>query len=97
MMRKLTALFIFLVAATAFAHAGHLHKYLGTITAIHDDQVVIHTTDGKDVTFVVTKETAFKRGDADAKRADMTNGMRVSVELALDGKSATVVKLGNPS
>jgi uncharacterized protein DUF5666 len=96
-MRKLTALLLLLIAATAFAHAGHVHKYLGTITAIHDDQVVIHTTDGKDVTFVVTTATAFKRGDADAKRADMTKGTRVSVELALDGKSATLVKLGNAS
>ena len=94
MMRKLMAVVLLFAAATAFAHAGHHHKYLGTVTAMHDDQVTIHTTDGKDVAFTVTKETAFKRGDADARRAEMTVGTRVAVEMAMDGKSAMVVKMG---
>jgi len=93
MTRKLTFLLLLLAATTAFAHAGHVHKYLGTITSINGDEVVIHTTDAKDVTFVVTKATAFKRGEKDAPRADMAAGMRVSVQLATDGKSALVVKM----
>lgn len=94
MMRKLMAVVLLLAAATAFAHAGHHHKYLGTVTAIHETHVTIRTTDDKNVTFEVTKETAFKRGDAAAKRAEMTVGTRVAVEMALDGKSAMVVKMG---
>src|ERR1043166_94200 len=97
MMRKFIAVPFFLVATAAFAHAGHHHKYLGTVTAIHDSEVTIHTTDGKDVNFAVTKESDFKRGDAEAKRADMTNGTRVSVELGNDGKTAVLVKLGATS
>jgi len=93
MTRKLFAAFLFLVATAAFAHAGHHHHYLGTVTALHDDQVSIHTTDGKDVTFLVSKETVFERG----KRSDVTTGTRVSVELALDGKTAAVVKVGATS
>ena len=96
-MRKLIAVFLLLAATTAFAHAGHHHKYLGTVTSIHDDHVSIHTTDGKDVTFIVTKSTEFKRGDAEAKRDDLSTGMRVAVEMALDGKSAEVVKIGATS
>jgi hypothetical protein len=93
MIKRLLPLLLLLAATTAFAHAGHHHKYLGTVTSIHDDEVAIHTTDGKDVIFIVTKETAFKRGDAEAGRADMTAGTRVSVELATDGRSAVLVKL----
>ena len=94
MMRKFLALLLLLAATAAFAHAGHHHKYLGTVTSMHDDQVTIHTTDGHDVTFAIVKTTEFKRDDADAKRSDMTVGIRVAVEMQLDGKSARVVKIG---
>ena len=95
MMRKLIVVSLLLFVATAaFAHAGHHHKYLGTVTAVHGDEVSLHTTDGHDVTFTVTSATSFKRGDADASRNDLTVGTRVSVEMALDGKTAMVVKIG---
>ena len=95
MMRKLIVVSLLLFVATAaFAHAGHHHKYLGTVTAVHGDDVSIHTTEGHDVTFAVNSATSFKRGDADASRNDLTVGTRVSVEMALDGKTAMVVKIG---
>ena len=87
------AALLLLTSASAFAHAGHHHKYLGTVTSIHGDEVGIHTTDDKDVTFLVTKDTVFERG----KRAEVTTGTRVSVEMALDGKTAAVVKVGATS
>jgi hypothetical protein len=93
MTRKLFAAFLFLIAASAFAHAGHHHHYLGTVTAQHDNQISMQTTDGKDVTFAVSKDTVFERG----KRADITTGTRLSVEMALDGKTAAVVKVGATS
>jgi len=95
MIRKLIVVSLLLFVATAaFAHAGHHHKYLGTVTAVHGDEVSLHTTDGHDVTFTVTSATSFKRGDADASRNDVTVGTRVSVEMTLDGKTASVVKVG---
>lgn len=95
MMRKPIVVALLLVLATAaFAHAGHHHKYLGTITAVHDDAVTIRTTDGHDVSFALATTTSIKRGDADATRAELTSGTRVSVELGNDGKTAVVVKLG---
>ena len=98
MMRKLIAVVVLLLAATtAFAHAGHHHKYLGTVTALHGDDVSLHTTDGHDVTFTITSATSFKRGDADASRNDVTVGTRLSVEMALDGRTASVVKVGATS
>jgi len=98
MMRKLIAVVVLLLAATtAFAHAGHHHKYLGTITAIHGDEVSLHTTDAHDVTFTIASTTSFMRGDAAASRSDVTVGTRVSVEMALDGKTAMVVKVGATS
>jgi hypothetical protein len=94
MTRRLAAAALILLASvTAFAHAGHHHKYLGTVTSIDGDRVAIRTTDEKDVTFVVTAETAYKRGDSDAKRADLGVGVRVAVEMATDGRTAAVVKL----
>ena len=93
MTRKLFAAILFLVAISAFAHAGHHHHYLGTVTSLHDDQISMQTTDGKDVTFAVSKDTVFERG----KRADIVTGTRLSVEMALDGKTAAVVKIGATS
>ena len=48
---------------------------------------------GGNTCFAVTGETKFENG----KRSDLTAGRRVSVEMALDGKTAALVKLGATS
>src|SRR3954470_6973032 len=50
------------IAATAFAHGGHKHQFLGTVKAVQGDQLVVTTTDDKDVTFTLTGATTYTKG-----------------------------------
>jgi len=68
-----------LAPAATFAHPGHEHKLMGTITAIDGSKVSMKTTDGKDTTFTVTPTTSFKRGKAKGAQSDLKVGLRVVV------------------
>ncbi len=95
MKRFATAAVLFsLVTVTLFGHAGEVHTYLGTIKSLAGDHAVITTKDGKDVPVTLTNETKYWRGTAPAQRSDLTVGTRVSVEIGMDGTSATNVKIG---
>lgn len=80
-----------LAPAATFAHPGHEHKLMGTITAIDGNKVSMKTTEGKDSTFTVTPITAFKRGKAKGAQADLTVGLRVVVNVG-DGKEPLKAK-----
>ena len=68
-----------LAPAATFAHPGHEHKMMGTITAIDGNKVSMKTTEGKDATFTVTPTTAFKRGKAKGAQSDLKVGLRIVV------------------
>ena len=68
------------VASQVLAHEGHEHKAMGTVAAIHDERIEIETTrEGKTVAFLLSAETKYKAGQAEAKRADVKPGGRVVV------------------
>jgi hypothetical protein len=93
-MRQTIALvFALLLAASAFAHAGHHHVF-GTVKQLRGDALLVHTKEGTDATVALTKATLYKRGDAAATRADLIEGVRVVIDLTTDGKSAETVKIG---
>ena len=46
--------------ARLFAHEGHEHKVMGTVTMAAADHVMLKDKDGKDVTIKVTKDTKVK-------------------------------------
>jgi hypothetical protein len=76
----LAALVLAVLAPVAsFAHPGHEHKLMGTITAIDGNKVSIKTTEGKDTTFTVTPTTSFKRGKAKGAQSDLKVGLRIVV------------------
>lgn len=81
------------IAATALAHGGHKHQFLGTVKALHESQLVVATTDDKEVTFTLTEKTRYTKGTAAATKADLKEGVRVSVSVENDGKTATSVKI----
>ena len=90
---------IALGAATgAAAHAGHVHKLMGTVKAVHAEvnHVEIATPDGKTVAFHVTSETRYSRRGAKAAFSDLTVGTRVVVDTRVEGDRtvATLVRLG---
>ena len=86
---------LLLVALNAFGHAGEVHKYMGTITAVHDDgSFMLKKTDGKTMHVQVAKTTAYQHADGHtAKRGEVVTGKRVVVTIAKDGKTASLVKL----
>lgn len=95
-MRKMLA---FLLVATftagaAFAHGGKSHKLLGTVKLLHENHLVVTATDGHEVTVNLTGTTQYEREGKAAKRSDLAPGVRVSVQLTEDDKTAVKVKIG---
>jgi len=61
-----------------FAHEGHDHKVMGTVTMAMADHLMLKDKDGKDVTIQVTKDTKVKAKQA-TKVEDIKPGTRVVV------------------
>ena len=96
-MRRLALIsFLLLVAFNVFGHAGEVHKYMGMVTAVHEDgSFMLEKTDGKTMHVAVAKTTAYQHVDGKAAAAtDLTKGRRVVVTISTDGKTATLVKFG---
>jgi hypothetical protein len=95
-MKRITVISLLLLftATFAFAHAGEVHTYLGTITKINDDgSFVIKMTNGKERTVLVSEDTTYKHADGHpGKQAELAVGMRVSAKISKDGKTALSVK-----
>jgi len=89
------SLFVVLAATSAFAHAGHAHSYMGTVTMLHDDQsFMMKTTDGKTLTVKTSDKTVYRHADNRAASAnDLVVGTRVVVKMTPDGKTAASVKM----
>jgi hypothetical protein len=64
----------------AWAHEGHTHKALGTVSSIDAQHVVVKTTDGKTVTVMLDKKTTITRGKDKVEAAALKVGERVSVD-----------------
>lgn len=97
-MLKRIALFSLLFVLTttmAFAHAGEVHTYLGTITQMNKDgSFVMKMTNGKERTVLVAKTTTYTHADGhEAKPSELAVGKRVSAKISKDGRTALSVKL----
>ncbi|MEQ1760661.1 MAG: hypothetical protein ABL986_20315 [Vicinamibacterales bacterium] len=78
-----------------FAHEGHDHKVMGTVTMAGADHVMLKDQDGKDVTVHVTKDTKVKAKPA-VKVADIKPGTRVVItaEMEKDQMMAKTIEVG---
>ena len=89
-MKKLVTFALFVAASAApaaFAHEGHAHKVMGTVVSISAEQIEVTNPDGKKETFVITKETVFKRDKDAATAKDVAVGTRVVLSVVeKDGK-----------
>ena len=86
-----------IVPATLLAHAGHMHKALGTVTSVQSPHVEIKTTDGKTMTVMLDKDTTITRGSEKVDASAVKVGERVSVDY-MEEKGmmmAHAVKLGS--
>ena len=68
-----------LAPAATYAHPGHEHKLMGTITAVDGNKISMKTTEGKDAVFTITPLTTFKRGKGKGAQSDLKAGLRVVV------------------
>ena len=86
---------LLLVALNAFGHAGEVHTYMGTVTAVHDDgSFMLRKTDGNSTQVMVSEKTAYLHANGKtAKRTDLAAGKRVVVTISKDGKTAATIKL----
>jgi hypothetical protein len=92
-------IFVLLLIATfaagaTFAHGGKSHQLLGTVKELHENHLMVTSTDGHEVTVTLTDTTQFEKDKKPAKRTDLKAGARVSVQLAEDDKTAVKVKIG---
>jgi len=99
-MKRLFAISILLILATtsAFAHAGHVHNYMGSVTMLHGaTEFMIETTDSKELTVATTSSTAWLHADGHAAKAsELAVGARVVVKMNIDGKTAASVTFAAP-
>lgn len=80
----------------AFAHAGHAHKVMGTVTMIAPDHVMVKTKekgakDEKVVTILVNDKTKVLKGTAAATLKDVSSGQRVVIDVG-DGSQPVTAK-----
>jgi hypothetical protein len=99
-MRRLALSSLLLAVVTfaafhAFGHAGEVHHYMGTVTALHDDgSFTLERTDGKSIDVAVSASTAYLHADGKAaSRADLTVGKRVVATISKDGRTASTIKV----
>lgn len=99
-MRKLLALlFLFATVTPAFAHAGHIHTYMGTVTMLHGEHAfMMKTTAGKELTIATSPQTKWAHPDGQAAKAsELKIGDRVVVKMMKDDRTAAEVKMAAPT
>ena len=100
MSRKIIAGFALAAAlalpAVALAHGAHIHKVIGTVSAINGNQVTVKTTDGKTVTVLLNAKTKVTQGKLKADAAALKAGTRLVAEgtEAKGVVTATLVQVG---
>ena len=95
-MKKLALYALLLVLAlNAFGHAGEVHKYMGTITAVSENgSFTLKKTDGTSMTVEVSPKTTYVyTNGTTAPRTEVAPGRRVVVTISTDGKTASEIKL----
>ena len=84
-----------LVPAAAMAHTGHVHKVMGTVSAVSSTQLEVKTTDGKTAVVVLNEKTVYEQGTAKTGLTALKVGDRVVVEgtQATGAKNVTAQKV----
>jgi len=89
------ALSIFLPAAL-YAHAGHIHKIMGTVMALDAKHVEVKTPSGEVLSIAVTEKTSVVRAKKKITFSEVQVGRRVIVNIG-DGEDpliANEIELG---
>ena len=79
------------VPITAWAHAGHVHKIMGTVTARDAKHVEVKTPSGEIVSVAVTDQTSVIRAKKKVTFAEVQTGRRVVVDIG-DGEDPLIAR-----
>jgi hypothetical protein len=73
--------FAFALAPCVFAHEGHVHRLMGTVTAVQGERLEVKATSGQISEVVVNDKTTIVRGAETQKASDIKPGERVVVMM----------------
>ena len=95
MIRRIVAVAILVTVAAgvAFAHEGHVHKIMGTVSKVDGNQVQIQGTDGKKVIVALNDKTQILKGTVKAALVDLKEGTRVVIEAEGEPLVAKTLRL----
>jgi hypothetical protein len=91
MRTRLFSIVLLFVPLILSAHGGHKHV-MGTVVSVSSESLVVTTSKG-DVSVPLSSDTKYYRGSSTrqgASRDDVSNGMRVVIHVAPDGKAIEV-------
>lgn len=81
------------VPAMGWAHKGHAHKVMGTVSSIDKQHVMVKTTDGKTVTVMLDAKTKITQGKTTLTSGALKVGDRVVAEGAQENDMLTAATL----
>jgi hypothetical protein len=79
------------VPAALFAHAGHVHKIMGTVTARDAKHVEVKTPSGEILSIAVSNDTKVIRAKKKVTFEDVQTGRRVVVDIG-DGEDPLIAR-----
>ena len=79
-----------------WAHEGHTHKVMGTVSSVQGNHVEVKETDGKTVMVMLDDKTTIMRGKTKVDAAALKAGDRISIDAMQekDMMMAKAIKLG---
>ena len=80
-----------MIPAAALAHAGHVHKIMGTVTARDAKHLEVKTPSGEILSIAVTDQTSVTRARKKVTFNDVQTGRRVVVDIG-DGEDPLIAR-----
>jgi hypothetical protein len=77
--------------AAVYAHAGHVHKIMGTVVARDDKHLEVKTPSGEILSIAVTDKTFVTRAKKKVALGDVQTGRRVVVDIG-DGEDPLIAR-----
>jgi len=91
--RRMIVAFALLLAApaAAYAHAGHVHKIMGTVMTRDDKHVEVKTPSGEVLSIAVNDKTSVVRARKKVTFMEVQTGRRVVVDIG-DGEDPLIAR-----
>jgi hypothetical protein len=79
------------IPAVSYAHAGHVHKIMGTVMARDDRHVEVKTPSGEVLSIAVNDKTSVIRAKKKITYGEVQTGRRVVVDIG-DGEDPLIAR-----